>query len=116
MDISYATFRKVLSTLLRNDQLRDGLTDLLAGNEVELSEVGFLDLLEESHVDIDILRILTGREPEDTSPQQAAEAFTAFFSAVRGSWRAFQPLLAGLGYTAQVEAGTATGECASTSP
>ncbi len=116
MDISYATFRKVLSTLLRNDQLRDGLTDLLAGNELELSEVGFLDLLEASNVDIDILRILTGREPEDIGPEQAAEAFTAFFSAVRGSWHAFQPLLESLGYTAQVEAGTATGECASTSP
>ncbi len=107
MDISYATFRKVLSTLLRNENLRDGLTDLLAGNELELSEVSFLDLLEASNVDIDILRILTGREPEDTSPQQAAEVFTAFFSAVRGSWRAFQPLLDALGYTAQVQAGTA---------
>jgi len=107
MDISYATFRKVLSTLLRNDQLRDGLTDLLSGNEMELSEVGFLDLLEASNVDIDILRILTGREPEAIGPEQAAEAFTAFFSAVRGSWRALTPLLDALGCTAQVQAGTA---------
>lgn len=97
MDMSYATFRKVLATLLRNEGLRKRLNELMAGNQVELTEIGFLDLMEESKVDLDILRILAGREPDEIAPEQAAEVFTAFFSAVRGSWRKLRPLLDALG-------------------
>ncbi|MCD4829750.1 MAG: hypothetical protein K8R90_10020 [Candidatus Cloacimonetes bacterium] len=60
MDISYAKLRKVLAVFLRNEHLRKGLEDLLAGGEQEITEVGFLDLLEESNADISVLHILTG--------------------------------------------------------
>ena len=106
MDISYAKLRKVLAVFLRNELLRKGLEDLLSGTEQEITEVGFLDLLEESNADISVLYILTGRDVEEIPAEEAAEAFASFFTAIRASWKRFEPLLLASGF--RLEASKAT--------
>jgi len=103
MNLTYAKFRKAIAVLLKNQVLRERLSGL-AGGQVELSEIGILDLLAESEADVELLRVLTDKSPEDVTPEEAAEAFSAFFSAAEGSWARLKPLLDGLGYKVE-EAG-----------
>ena len=107
MDISYAKLRKVLAVFLRNEHLRKGLEDLLAGSEQEITEIGFLDLLEESNADISVLYILTGKDAEEIPAEEAAEAFACSSTAIRASWRKFEPLLAASGFRLEASKTTA---------
>ncbi|MCD4818652.1 MAG: hypothetical protein K8S23_08160 [Candidatus Cloacimonetes bacterium] len=103
MDLSYAKLRKVLSVFLKNKVLRTTLNELLKGKQKEIDELGFLDMLEESKADIEILEILTEKKPEDVSAVEAFETYALFFCSIKASWQKFKPLLDGLGLKVEAE-------------
>ena len=103
MNLTYAKLRKVLSLFLKNPILRDGLQELISGKEQELDELGFLDLLDESQVDVELLEILTEKKASEISAEDAIGVFADFFCSIKGSWQKLKPLLSGLGLKVEAE-------------
>ena len=103
MKLSYAKLRKCLSVFLKNKVLREKLENLIAGKEQELTEMSFLDALDESNVDGEILVILTGKSTEEVDATEAIGAFCDFFTYIKSSWQRLKPLLLSIGLKLQVE-------------
>jgi len=97
MNLTYGKLRKVLSVFLKNEKLREALKGMLNRNEIEITELEFLDLLEASKVDVEILEILTGKKVESLSAEDAIGVFADFFCSITSSWQKFKPLLSSLG-------------------
>jgi hypothetical protein len=97
MNLTYAKLRKVLSLFLKNPILRDGIQELISGKEKELDELGFLDLLDKSQVDVELLEILTEKKTGEISAEEAIGVFADFFCSIKASWQKLKPLLSGLG-------------------
>jgi len=97
MNLTYAKLRKVLSLFLKNPILRDCIKELIEGKEQELDELGFLDLLDKSQVDMELLEILTEKEVSDIPAEDAIGVFADFFCSIKASWQKLKPLLSGLG-------------------
>jgi len=103
MNLSYAKLRKTLSVILKNKTLRKKLEDLIAGKDQELSEMSFLDALDESNVDGEILEILTGKKTDELDAAQAIGVFCDFFIYIKASWQKLKPLLSSIGLKLEVE-------------
>jgi len=103
MNLTYAKLRKVLSLFLKNSVLRDGMKELIEGKEKELDELGFLDLLDKSQVDVELLEILTEQEASDVSAEDAIGVFADFFCSIKASWQKLKPLLSSLGLKVEAE-------------
>jgi hypothetical protein len=97
MNLTYSKLRKVLSLFLKNPILRDGLQELISGKEQELDELGFLDLLDKSQVDLELLEILTEKKASDILADDAIGVFADFFCSIKASWQKLKPLLSSLG-------------------
>ncbi len=106
MNLTYAKLRKVLSIFLKNKKLREALKGMLNSNEVEITELEFLDLLEASKVDIEILEIITGKDADTLSAEDAIGVFADFFCSITSSWQKFKPLLSGLGLKVEASINT----------
>lgn len=103
MVLTYSKLRKVLSILLQNKALRESLVELLSGREKELDELGFLDLLEDSKADLEILEILTEHKVEDIPAEEALGVFADFFCSIKNSWERFKPVLSSLGLRVEAD-------------
>lgn len=103
MNLSYAKLRKVLSVFLKNTVLRNFLSEIISEKELEINELGFLDLLEKSKADIEVLEILTEKPADQISPEEAFETFSIFFCSMKVIWKKLRPLLEGLGLRVQTE-------------
>jgi hypothetical protein len=103
MNLTYSKLRKVLSLFLKNPILRDGIKELIEGKEQELDELGFLDLLDKSQVDVELLEILTEKKVSDIPAEDAIGVFADFFYSIKGSWSRLKPLLSSLGLKVETE-------------
>lgn len=103
MNLTYSKLRKVLSLFLKNPILRESIKELIEGKEQELDEIGFLDLLDKSQVDLEILEILTERKASDIPADEAIKVFADFFFSIKASWQKLKPLLSSLGLKAEAE-------------
>lgn len=103
MKLSYAKLRKCLSVVLKNKVLREKLEGLIAGEEQELTEMSFLDALDESNVDGEILEILTDKKAEEVDAAEAIGVFCDFFTYIKTSWQRLKPMLSSIGLKLQVE-------------
>lgn len=103
MILTYSKLRKVLSILLQNKTLRESLVELLSGKEKELDELAFLDLLEDSKADLQILEILTEQKVEDIPAEEALGVFADFFCSIKSSWERFKPVLSSLGLRVEAD-------------
>jgi hypothetical protein len=91
MKLTYGQLRTILGLALENGTVRLRLEDFLTGKLVNLNELELLELVRESGVDLELLRILTGTDPTTLDAVEALETIAAFFA----YWWASKPRLDG---------------------
>jgi hypothetical protein len=91
MKLTYGQLRVILGLALENEKIRARFEDFLTGKLENLNELELLELVRESEVDIEFLRILTGSDPTTLDAVEAMETIAAFFA----YWRASKPRLDG---------------------
>jgi hypothetical protein len=91
MKLTYSQLRAILGLALENEKIKARFEDVLTGKLVNLNEMELLELLRESGVDLELLRILTGSDPAEIDAVEALETIAAFFA----YWRASKPRLQG---------------------
>ena len=92
MKLSYAKMRKVLAILAKNDQVKEALANIGKGDG-NITPLGFIGVLEESEIDIQILEIISAKGADEIDTIEAVEAFTGFFMVIKESWQKLAPLL-----------------------
>jgi hypothetical protein len=102
MRLTYVKLRRVLG-LLNNK----GFKELLGKNSIDtLFELSFdeiIGILEQSKLDLEILKILTDKDDvEEISALEAIEVFSDFFTLIKQSWEKLLPLLADMGLLVKV--------------
>lgn len=83
--LTYAQLREILALTLTNGPIRVKLDALLAGREVSLDEGELIDLIVASEIDRDLIRILSGTDPDTLDAITALEYISDFFSYIRAS-------------------------------
>lgn len=104
--LSYAQLRKILGIGLANGTIRGKLDDLLSGKLSGLSELEILELIQESEADVEMVRILSGQNPEELDAMEAMEYIAAFFGYIRANSARFNSWLGSLGLKLEKEPAT----------
>ena len=99
--LTYSQLRQILSLVLTNGKLRVKLEDFLSGKLTKINEIELLDMIQNSEADKDLIRILSGQEPDTMDATEALECIAAFFAYIRASKEKCSSWLAGLGYAVQ---------------
>lgn len=95
--LSYSQLRQILCLILENESIRVKLEYLLSGKELKLSEIDFLQFLAESQVDKDMLRILSGTDPETLEAMEAVGYLIGFFGYIHSSKEKLRTCLSSFG-------------------
>jgi len=85
MTLSYSQLRSILALVVTNHGIKLKLDDLLAGRDVSFTEASLLELIIESEIDSDIIRILTGQNPADMDAFAAIEVISDFFAYMKAN-------------------------------
>ena len=95
--LSYKQLRQILSLTISNQTLKAKLEDFLSGKLTKVSEVELLELISQSEVDKELIRIIAEREPDDMDAIEALEYISAFFVYIRANSERFKGWLGSLG-------------------
>jgi hypothetical protein len=96
--LTYGQLRDILGLALANQTLRLRIEDLLSGKTLKVSELELLDMIRESQADKDLIRILTGNDPDTLDAFVGLEAIAGFFGYMRANSGKWQTWLGALGY------------------
>ena len=95
--LSYKQLRQILSLTISNQTLKAKLEDFLSGKLTKVSEVELLELISQSEVDKELIRIIAEREPDDMDAIEALEYISAFFDYIRANSERFKGWLGSFG-------------------
>lgn len=104
--LSYAQLRAILALAVTNDLAKGKLSDLLSGGMANISEIDLLSMIAESQVDMEMIRILSGRDPETMDALAGLEYISDFFAYIRANKDKFKGWLGSLGLKAVVPQST----------
>lgn len=100
MKLTYGQLRDILGLVLSNETLRVRMDDLLSGKLLKFSELELIDLIRQSEADKDMIRILTGQDPETLDAFEGLEAIAGFFEYMRANAGKLQTWLGAFGLKA----------------
>ena len=83
--LTYAKLRAILALAVSNDTLRLKISDLLSGRGTNLTEIELVELIVESEVDKDLIRILSGKDPDAMDALEGLEYISSFFAYMRAN-------------------------------
>jgi len=106
--LSYSQLRQILSLTISNTTLKAKLEDFLSGKVTKVSEVELLELISQSEVDKELIRIISGREPEAMDAIEALEYISAFFVYIRANSERFKGWLGSFGLAVKASPTTPT--------
>jgi len=95
--LTYNQLRQILGLTISNGTLKAKLQDFLSGKLTKVSEVELLELIQNSEVDKDLIRILSGQDPEQMDAVEALEYISSFFVYIRASREKCKDWLGNLG-------------------
>ena len=95
--LSYKQLRQILSLTISNQTLKAKLEDFLSGKVIKVSEIEILQLISDSEVDKELIRIIAEREPEEMDAIEALEYISAFFVYIRANSERFKGWLGSFG-------------------
>jgi hypothetical protein len=95
--LSYSQLRQILCLTISNATLKAKLEDFLSGQAAKVSEVELLELISQSEADKELIKIISGREPDDMDALEALEYISAFFVYIRANKERFASWLGSLG-------------------
>jgi len=84
---------------LTYNQLRQILCLALSGKLTKVSEVELLELISTSEADKELIRILSGQDPDNMDAVEALEYISAFFAYIRASKEKCKDWLGSFGLT-----------------
>ncbi|MFA6977382.1 MAG: hypothetical protein WC194_11790 [Mesotoga sp.] len=106
--LSYSQLRQILSLTISNQTLKAKLEDFLSGKVTKVSEVEILQLISDSEVDKELIRIISGKEPEAMDAIEALEYISAFFVYIRANSERFKGWLGSFGLAVKASPATPT--------
>jgi hypothetical protein len=106
--LSYNQFRQILSLTISNQTLKAKLEDFLSGKVTKVSEVEILQLISDSEVDKELIRIIAGKEPDEMDAIEALEYISAFFAYIRANSERFRSWLGSFGLAVKANPATPT--------
>lgn len=77
--MNYKQFRTIMSLVIKSGVFSMKLEDFISGKALQLSIGEMLQAILDSEVDEKIIKILTGKEAEDLSPEEAIGELHNFF-------------------------------------
>ncbi|PKN78187.1 MAG: hypothetical protein CVU48_09060 [Candidatus Cloacimonetes bacterium HGW-Cloacimonetes-1] len=83
--LTYNQLRQILCLAISNSTIKAKLEDLLSGKLTKVSEVELLELISTSEADKELIRILSGQDPDNMDAVEALEYISAFFAYIRAS-------------------------------
>ena len=83
--LTYAQLRAILALVVSNDTMRLKLSDLFSGQGAAFTEIELIELIVQSEVDKDLIRIISGRDPDSMDALEGLEYISAFFSYMRAN-------------------------------
>ena len=106
--LSYKQLRQILSLTISNQTLKAKLEDFLSGKVIKVSEIEILQLISDSEVDKELIRIIAEREPEEMDAIEALEYISAFFVYIRANSERFKGWLGSFGLAVKTSPATPT--------
>jgi len=106
--LSYSQLRQILCLTISNATLKAKLEDFLSGQVAKVSEVELLELISQSEADKELIKIISGREPDEMDALDALEHISAFFVYIRANKDRFKSWLGSFGLAVTTEANTPT--------
>ena len=95
--LSYSQLRQILCLTISNATLKAKLEDFLSGKVAKVSELELLELISQSEADKELIKIISGREPDDMDALEALEHISAFFVYIRANKERFGAWLGSFG-------------------
>ncbi|MDD2229172.1 MAG: hypothetical protein PHY48_07170 [Candidatus Cloacimonetes bacterium] len=95
--LSYKQLRLILCLTISNKTLKAKLEDFLSGKVTKVSEVELLELISQSEADKELIRIISGQDPDKMDALEALEYISAFFVYIRASKERFSAWLGSFG-------------------
>jgi hypothetical protein len=92
INLTYSQLRQILSITLSNQHIRLKLADVFMG-KTELTELALIETIVNSGADLELVRILSGQDPESMDATEAMGWILAFFGYIRASWPKLKPWL-----------------------
>lgn len=106
LTLTYHQLRSILAITVTNGTIRATLEDLIAGKELHITELDFVDLIIASGADTQLLEIISGQDPALIDALDAMEYVAAFFTYIKSNSAKFSAMLASFGYQAAASAQT----------
>lgn len=100
IQLSYSQLRQILAITLSNDTIRTKLSDVLIGS-LSIGEMEVVELIKDSGADLELIRILSGQDPETMDAVDAVEWILSFFEYIRASLPKLMPWLESMGLKAK---------------
>jgi hypothetical protein len=98
MKIKYNQLREIISLVFKNSKIKALLNERSVGTLFELDFYDMVAVLAESEVDINILQILTGKNPEELDALEAIEVISDFFTFISENYQRLIPLVVDMGF------------------
>ncbi|MDD3523683.1 MAG: hypothetical protein PHQ41_03200, partial [Candidatus Cloacimonetes bacterium] len=95
--LSYSQLRQILCLTISNATLKAKLEDFLSGQAAKVSEVELLELISQSEADKELIKIISGREPDEMDALEALEHISVFFVYIRANKERFASWLGSFG-------------------
>lgn len=83
--LTYDQLRRILALCIDNGVIKAKLEDLLAGALVNITELELMEILKDSEIDLDMIRILSGKDPEEMDAMEGLEYISDFFAYMRAN-------------------------------
>lgn len=100
IQLSYSQLRQILAIAICNEHIRTKLADVLAG-KVEVTELVLIQAIADSGADLELIRIISGQDPETMDAMEATEWILSFFEYIRASLPKLMPWLESMGLKAK---------------
>lgn len=107
-NLSYSQLRQILSLTISNQTLKAKLEDFLSGKVTKVSEVEILQLISDSEVDKELIRIISNHDPDKMDALEALEYISTFFVYIRANSERFKGWLGSFGLAVKVQENTPT--------
>jgi len=106
--LSYKQLRQILCLTISNTTLKAKLEDFLSGKVTKVSELELLEIISQSEADKELIRIISGSDPDEMDALEALEHISAFFVYIRASKERFSAWLGSFGLAVKVQENTPT--------
>lgn len=99
MKLSYIKMRNAIKILTGNETFKAKYAE----HEGEFLSTQFLDAIMMSGIDLELLKELTGKDPETIETEEAVDVMIDFFTHIVENWKKLSGLLGNLGFTPQAK-------------